>query len=63
LVSYLVTPLIVLLTNFSTPVQSEAVVNGGPAVFVSPTGPNHIMVQVALVLCLACHENYHTVAY
>ncbi|WJX90424.1 Ubiquitin-like domain-containing protein cip73 [Trifolium repens] len=24
---------------------SEAVVNGGPAVFVSPTGPNHIMVQ------------------
>ncbi|CAJ2634598.1 unnamed protein product [Trifolium pratense] len=24
---------------------SEAVVNGGPAVFISPTGPNHIMVQ------------------
>ncbi|MED6206122.1 Ubiquitin-like domain-containing protein cip73 [Stylosanthes scabra] len=24
---------------------SEAVVNGGPAVFVSPSGPNHIMVQ------------------
>lgn len=24
---------------------SEAVVNGGPAVFISPNGPNHIMVQ------------------
>ncbi|XP_019464481.1 PREDICTED: large proline-rich protein bag6-A-like isoform X4 [Lupinus angustifolius] len=24
---------------------SEAVVNGGPAVFISPSGPNHIMVQ------------------
>ncbi|XP_058759652.1 ubiquitin-like domain-containing protein CIP73 [Vicia villosa] len=24
---------------------SEAIVNGGPAVFISPTGPNHIMVQ------------------
>ncbi|RYR30507.1 hypothetical protein Ahy_B01g055264 isoform G [Arachis hypogaea] len=29
---------------------SEAVVNGGPAVFVSPSGPNHIMVQVVLTL-------------
>ncbi|KAH1117832.1 hypothetical protein GLYMA_17G106000v4 [Glycine max] len=25
--------------------SSEAVVNGGPAVFISPNGPNHIMVQ------------------
>ncbi|KAL5065236.1 hypothetical protein RYX36_026973 [Vicia faba] len=24
---------------------SEAIVNGGPAAFISPTGPNHIMVQ------------------
>ncbi|XP_061350728.1 ubiquitin-like domain-containing protein CIP73 isoform X2 [Gastrolobium bilobum] len=24
---------------------SEAIVNGGPAVFISPSGPNHIMVQ------------------
>jgi hypothetical protein len=36
----------VLLTNVVIPMQSEAVVNGGPAVFISPTGPNHIMVQV-----------------
>ena len=27
-------------------VQSEAVVNAGPAVFISQTGPNPIMVQV-----------------
>jgi hypothetical protein len=25
--------------------QSEAVVNAGPAVFISPSGPNPIMVQ------------------
>ncbi|RYR30509.1 hypothetical protein Ahy_B01g055264 isoform D [Arachis hypogaea] len=31
---------------------SEAVVNGGPAVFVSPSGPNHIMVQLTLFLML-----------
>ncbi|RYR76748.1 hypothetical protein Ahy_A01g001306 isoform E [Arachis hypogaea] len=31
---------------------SEAVVNGGPAVFISPSGPNHIMVQLTLFLML-----------
>lgn len=38
----------VCATNFLC-MQSEAVVNGGPAVFISPNGPNHIMVQVVLV--------------
>lgn len=27
-------------------IQSEAVVNAGPAVFISPSGPNPLMVQV-----------------
>lgn len=33
---------------FSSYLQSEAVVNAGPAVFISPNGPNPIMVQVIL---------------
>ena len=32
--------------NLMFDVQSEAVVNAGPAVFISQTGPNPIMVQV-----------------
>ena len=28
-------------------VQSESVVNSGPAIFISPTGPNPMMVQVS----------------
>lgn len=31
------------LTHFL--MQSEAVVNAGPAVFISPSGPNPLMVQ------------------
>lgn len=32
--------------NLMYDLQSEAVVNAGPAVFISQTGPNPIMVQV-----------------
>lgn len=28
--------------------QSESVVNSGPAIFISPSGPNPMMVQVCL---------------
>ncbi len=33
-------------------VQGEAVVNPGPAIFISPAGPNPIMVQVSRIPCL-----------
>ncbi|KAI5399663.1 Ubiquitin-like domain-containing protein cip73 [Lathyrus oleraceus] len=32
----------------------EAVVNGGPTVFISPSGPNHIMVQLWCCPCRSC---------
>jgi hypothetical protein len=32
-------------------VQGEAVVNAGPAIFISPAGPNPIMVQVSRIQC------------
>ncbi len=39
-------------------VQGEAVVNPGPAIFISPAGPNPIMVQVSRISCfLTLHAN------
>jgi hypothetical protein len=39
-------------------VQGEAVVNPGPAIFISPAGPNPIMVQVSRISCfLNLHAN------
>lgn len=32
--------------------QSEAIVNAGPAVFINPSGPNPIMVQVIVFTIL-----------
>lgn len=32
---------------FHTVLQTESVVNSGPAIFISPTGPNPMMVQVS----------------
>jgi len=32
---------------YFTFVQSEAVVNSGPALYISPSGPNPLMVQVS----------------
>jgi hypothetical protein len=32
-------------------VQGEVVVNVGPAIFISPAGPNPIMVQVSMIHC------------
>jgi hypothetical protein len=37
---------------------AEAVVNPGPAIFISPAGPNPIMVQVSRISCfLTLHAN------
>ena len=41
------------LQFLSSAVQVESVVNAGPAVYISPSGPNPIMVQVCQMLVCA----------
>jgi hypothetical protein len=43
---------LIIFVCWNCPVQGEAVVNAGPAIFISPAGPNPIMVQVSRIPCL-----------
>jgi hypothetical protein len=43
---------LIVFVCWNCPVQGEAVVNAGPAIFISPAGPNPIMVQVSRIPCL-----------
>lgn len=43
-------------SSFVIMLQSESVVNSGPAIFISPTGPNPMMVQVSLILPFGIYQ-------